>query len=134
MNGKYDDIISLPHYVSKTRTPMTMEARAAQFAPFAALSGHEEMIDETARYTDRHAELSDDEKEILSRRISQILMLPLESRPLTTLTYFRPDEKKGGGYYLRHTARILKIDSSAAALHLDDTTIIPLCLLTEVTA
>lgn len=132
MSSKYDDIINLPHYVSKTRTPMTLEARAAQFAPFAALSGHEEMIDETARYTDRRIELSDDEKEILSRRISQILMLPPESRPLTTLTFFRPDKNKGGGYYLRHTARIHKFDPALHLLHLDDSTLIPLPLLVNI--
>lgn len=104
--GKYDDIIDLPHYRSKFRTPMSMENRAAQFAPFAALSGHEEAISETARLTDRKIELTDSEK----IKISGIIQQAYNNGSLLRITYFCEDKFKRGGTYKSIRGRISVID------------------------
>lgn len=88
--SRYDDIINLPHHVSKTRKPMPMINRAAQFAPFAALTGHDEAIAETARQTAPRRILSSDEQEILSKRLAYAID-HIGERPNFTFTYFIPD-------------------------------------------
>lgn len=93
--SRYDDIINLPHHVSKTRTPMSMENRAAQFAPFAALTGHDAAIAETARLTSEKPELSTEELDKLSRR----LVYAIEKDATIRITYFQPDSFKHGGSY-----------------------------------
>lgn len=100
--SKYDDIINLPHHVSPTRKPMPMEARAAQFAPFAALNGHEDAINETARLTDARTELSPDEQKQLSLTLSLALAKDAE----VLVTYFLPDPFKSGGRYVQRRGRI----------------------------
>ena len=108
--SRYDDIINLPHHVSKTRKPMPMINRAAQFAPFAALTGHDEAIAETARQTTPKQILSSDEQEILSKRLAYAID-HISERPNLTFTYFIPDTLKDGGRYVTITGVIRKYDA-----------------------
>lgn len=108
--SKYDDIIHLPHHVSRTRKPMPMINRAAQFAPFAALIGHDEAITETARQTTPKRILSSDEQEILSKRLAYAID-HISERPNLTFTYFIPDTLKDGGRYVTITGVIRKYDA-----------------------
>lgn len=108
--SRYDDIINLPHHVSKTRKPMPMINRAAQFAPFAALTGHDEAIAETARQTAPRRILSSDEQEILSKRLAYAID-HIGERPNLTFTYFIPDTLKDGGRYVTITGVIRKYDA-----------------------
>lgn len=99
MKNQYDDIIHLPHHVSTTHQRMSNLDRAAQFAPFAALTGHEEAVKEVARRTNEKIELDESELEILNRKLQKINEnLPLK-QPIK-ITYYQPDEKKNGGKYL----------------------------------
>ena len=107
--SRYEDIIHLPHHVSKTRKPMPMINRAAQFAPFAALTGHDEAIAETARQTAPKRILSSDEQEILSKRLAYAIS-HIGERPNLTFTYFIPDMLKDGGKYVKITGVIRKYD------------------------
>ena len=113
--GKYDDIIGLPHHVSSTRPHMPMLDRAAQFQPFRAFTGHEDAVQETARYTDEKVELTEDEKALLDMEL-QRLSDDIASRPQVTLTCFRPDKRKSGGAYVTTTGRLKKIDDIEGAL------------------
>ena len=109
MDKNYDDIINLPHYVSKKRPQMSIEARSAQFAPFAALTGYDEQVKETSRLTDKRIELEDGQKEILNNKLLYILE-NINMKPEINFTYFVPDNKKSGGKYIERTAIIRKID------------------------
>lgn len=120
----YDDIINLPHYRSSKRQPMSMEARAAQFAPFAALSGHEEAIEETARFTDTKPELTDDELRMLSLRLNAAMSM--SPRPVVKIVFFRPDASKKGGAYMETKGRIAKVDQIDRLIVLEDKSVIPL--------
>lgn len=117
--SKYDDIIGLEHHVSKTRTPMPLINRAAQFAPFAALSGHEEAIEETARLTAPKKILSYDELKKLSRQIT-FAIEHLAERRTVSFTYFTPDDVKDGGRYSTITGVIKKLDEYTRLLYLED--------------
>lgn len=108
--GPYDDIIHLPHHRSQTHPPMPLQDRAAQFAPFAALTGYGAALHETARLTEQRAELTESEKAALDRRL-QLLSDRLADRPEITVTYFRPDERKEGGAYVTVTGTAKKIDA-----------------------
>lgn len=108
-NDQYNDIIDLPHHTSTTRPRMSMIDRAAQFSPFAALTGYDAAIKETGRLTDRRIELSEEERAVLDRKQS-ILMEHLFSRPEVTVTYFVPDEHKDGGAYVTVTGQAKKVD------------------------
>ena len=125
MSGKYDDIINLPHHVSKNRPQMSMSNRAAQFSPFAALTGFEDTINETARLTDEKINLSKDEKEMLDRW-QQFLIEKLSEHPSLTVIYFVPDEKKDGGAYVTVSGNLKKIDTFERWLQFTDGTKIPL--------
>ena len=116
---KYGDIIHLPHHVSSVHPHMPGSDRAAQFAPFAALTGYGDVIKETARQTDEGPDLSEDEKQELNYKIQLACALPGE-KPEIVLTYFVQDEKKSGGAY--HTARgkIRRIDPDAGQIILED--------------
>ena len=103
----YDNIIRLPHHVSSKHMHMTRADRAAQFAPFAALSGYGDEIDETARLTDHKIELSDDEKELLDVKLR---MLNDGLCKNAAITYFIPDGRKSGGCYRTETGVISRID------------------------
>ena len=109
MSGKYDDIIHLPHHVSQTHPQMPMYDRAAQFSPFAALTGYGAVIRETGRLTETRPELDEDARDELNRRLTLLAAL-LERRPLVTLTYFQPDARKEGGACLTITGIVRKID------------------------
>lgn len=109
MTGAYDDIINLPHHVSATRPRMTLIDRAAQFAPFAALTGYESAVKEAARLTDKRIELDEYEKEALSEKL-QLILEQLDECPEITVTYFQPDDKKDGGAYVALTGCVKKID------------------------
>jgi len=104
----YEDILYHPHHRSKKRIPMDVANRAAQFAPFAAVVGHREAVNETARYTDEKKELSEYEKEVISGRLLYIKEHPEENLQVE-VTYFVPDEKKSGGFYHKHTGVIARI-------------------------
>ena len=125
MSGPYDDIIHLSHPTSKNRPRMSIHDRAAQFSPFAALSGHAAAIAETARLTDRKLELDEDTKAELDRR-QAILLEHISERPEVTVTWFRPDERKSGGAYITTTGRLKKIDEIERVLVLTDGARIPL--------
>lgn len=120
--SRYDDIINLPHHVSETRTPMPMENRAAQFAPFAALTGHDDAIAETARLTSAKHELSPAESVKLSRK----LHYALEKEAVITITHFLPDAHKQGGSYRQITGKIKKISQQENLLILTDRRAVPL--------
>lgn len=116
---RYDDIINLPHHVSTTHTPMPVADRAAQFSPFAALTGYEDAIDETARLTQDWIELDENEKERLNEKFQQIRE-QLSTHPQVIFTYFEPDQKKQGGAYLTVEGRVKKIDEYRGAFILED--------------
>ena len=125
MAGNYDDIINLPHHISKKHRPMPREARAAQFAPFAALTGYESDVNEAARYTGKRRELGEYETERLNRRINEIRD-GIHGNTEVIITYFKPDEKKAGGEYLNIGGRVRKIDDYGRTLTLTSGTSIPL--------
>lgn len=108
MDLNYDDIINLPHHVSKRHPQMPMYKRAAQFAPFAALTGHAAAIREAARTTQEFREPAADRLEILNRRMAE-LRSRLAEQPQIVVTYFQPDSRKAGGRYVKVTGRLLKI-------------------------
>lgn len=110
MNMKdYSKIISLPHHQSATRKRMSNYDRAAQFAPFAALTGHDEAIKETARLTDDCIEMGEDRLGELSAKI-QLLIDKLSEQPEITVVYFVPDVRKSGGSYAEKTGIVRIID------------------------
>ena len=115
----YEDIINLHHHVSAVHPPMPLSDRAAQFAPFAALTGYGDVIKETQRLTDRKPELTPDEKAALDDKLRLACTLPGE-RPKIVITYFVPDEKKSGGAYHTVEGRIRRIDPDAGQLIMED--------------
>ena len=117
--GEYDDIINLPHHVSRKHPQMSIHDRAAQFAPFAALTGHGEAIAETARLTDRKIELDDYEKMKLDEKLL-ILQEHIMEMPEISVTYFCPDEKKEGGKYVPITKALRKINDMERTLLMED--------------
>ena len=125
MTGKYDDILRLPHHVSASRKPMSRLARAAQFAPFAALSGYVAEVQEAGRLTDQLIELDEYEKEMLNARL-QLLAQHLQEKWTVSAVYFQPDERKEGGAYVTRTGTVKKILLSERRLLLTDGTVIPL--------
>jgi len=125
MSGKYDDIIHLPHHVSRKHPRMSNHDRAAQFSPFAALTGFEAKINETARLTDKKLELDDYAKAQLDAKLQE-LRSRLAERPTVHLTYFKPDERKEGGSYESIHAVVRKIDPYERCLHLYSEEIIPI--------
>lgn len=124
-NHQYDDIIDLPHHVSATRPRMSMIDRAAQFSPFAALTGYDAAIKETGRLTDERIELSEESRIVLDRK-QQLLLDNLADRPEVSVTYFVPDERKSGGAYVTVTGQVKKVDEFERLLILTDGTKIPL--------
>ena len=125
MNGKYDEIMGLPHHVSKTRPQMPMSDRAAQFAPFAALTGYDSAIKETGRLTDERIELDVEALSALDMKY-QILMEALDEAPEVTITYFQPDERKAGGKYVSAVGTVKKIDDFERRITMRDGTRIPM--------
>lgn len=105
----YEDIIHLPHHVSSTRPQMPMQDRAAQFSPFAALTGFDTAIKEARRLTEEKIELDEEALNLLNRKL-QMLVDRLDEQPEVRLTYFKPDEKKSGGAYMTVTGKVKKVD------------------------
>ncbi len=126
MSGKYDDIIHLERPVSKRHSPMPAEARAAQFAPFAALTGYEAVIDEAARLTGRQRELDEDTKAEVNRRLSELAarIEPPRGPVQVRLTWFEPDGLKLGGAYRTETVTLRRIDQAYRLLELEDHSLI----------
>lgn len=124
MNGKYDKIMGLPHHVSKTRPQMPMSDRAAQFAPFAALTGYDAAIKESGRLTDERIELDVEALSALDMKY-QLLMEALDEAPEVTITYFQPDERKAGGKYVSAVGAVKKIDDFERRITMRDGTRIP---------
>lgn len=123
--SRYDDIIDLPHHVSDKRPQMSLHDRAAQFLPFAALTGYDDAVRESARVTDDRPELREDALELLDRRLS-LLEAELASRPEITVTYFLQDEKKQGGAFVNKTGVIRRIDGCERKLLFEDGSAIPI--------
>lgn len=124
-NHKYDSIINLPHHTSTKHPRMSMLNRAAQFSPFAALTGYDAAVKETARLTDQRVELDEYQKAALDERL-QIIQEHLKERPEITLTYFRPDERKSGGAYLTISGAVKKIDVYEKIIVMMDGTRVPI--------
>lgn len=131
MTGPYDDILHLPHPTSKNHPRMPIADRAAQFSPFAALTGHKAAIEETARVTERRIELDEDAKEQLDQTL-QLLLERIDEQPEITVTWFSPDKKKAGGQYHTATGKLKRIDSREGRLILTDGVQIPLEDLLEI--
>ncbi len=121
----YDDIIHLPHHVSKTRPQMSMHDRAAQFSAFAALVGFDAIIEETKRFTNSKVELSDYETEIINEKL-MILSDNLSLHPSVTVRFFLPDERKDGGEYITFRGTVKKIDPIGQVMIFMDGSKIPL--------
>lgn len=117
--GNYDDILHLPHHRSTVYPPMSLHDRAAQFAPFAALTGYGEAIDETARPTDRKLAVEETRAQELDTALARLAACA-DTCPTVTATYFVPDEKKDGGAYVTVTATVRKVDTFARLLVLAD--------------
>jgi len=109
MNGNYDDIINLEHPTPKRHPRMKRSDRAAQFSPFAALTGYEDAVTEAARTTEKRIELSEEEKIILNEKLV-FIMENKNASPIVTIRYFVPDKLKDGGEYLTVTDSISDID------------------------
>lgn len=121
----YDDIINLPHHVSERHPQMSMYNRAAQFAPFAALTGHDSAITEAARLTDAKQELSESDTEVLNRKLAFILQHIKDYIPVE-IVYFEPDGKKAGGSYRTKDGFIKDSDPLTGTLEMDDGSLIPI--------
>lgn len=130
MTNPYEDILHLLHHVSPTRPRMSMEDRAAQFSPFAALVGYDAAIDETARQTEAQIVLTEDRKAELDRVMQQLLR-QLDQRPAVQLRYFVPDERKAGGAYVTAVKQIRTFEPIARLLFFTDGTQIPLDRIVE---
>ena len=117
--GEYDDIIHLPHYEPKRHPRMPMAARAAQFAPFAAVAGHDAAIKEEGRITDSWTELGDTGNDELNRKMEQVITL-LPQHPTVTIEYFLPDSNKSGGSYQAASGQVKRIDEYERMIELMD--------------
>lgn len=130
ISHKYDDIINLPHHVSKKHPPMSLHDRAAQFSPFAALTGHKAAINEAARLTDKKQILSEDVIAKLNEQLN-LIKENIGTNQTVTITYFVPDDKKSGGAYISHTGVVKKIDEYNRTVVLTDKTVIPIEQISE---
>ncbi len=121
----YDDILDLPHHTSAAHPPMSAYDRAAQFSPFAALTGHDAAITETARLTETRVELDEYGKADLNRRLC-ILQDRMDEQPAVSITYFQPDTKKSGGAYITAAGCIKRMEEYTRAVVMQDDTRIPI--------
>lgn len=133
MKKNYNDIIDLPHHESKKHKPMSLEARAAQFAPFAALTGFSEEIQEAERLTSYKVESDENLKEILDRKL-QIIKEQINIKPLVIITYFIKDLKKDGGSYATTSGVIEKINEYTNTILLDNKTEISINEIVDITS
>lgn len=128
---RYDDIMDLPHHQSVSRPHMTLHDRAAQFAPFAALTGHEEAIEETARLTDSKIVLDETAIAAINAKLYEISQ-KLSEKLVVSITYFRPDAQKEGGAYLTDVGSVHKIDEEEKVLFMDSGIRIPMEQIVEI--
>ena len=127
---KYKDIINLPHHVSKKHPQLSKASYAAQFSPFAALTGYEGIISETARITNERVELGDKENDILNAKL-QVIGDHIKEHPEVKVTYFEKDKKKSGGAYLQRNASIKRIDDVERIMYFTDGTNLPIDDITD---
>lgn len=125
MSGTYDDIIALPHPEPRTHPRMSLHDRAAQFSPFAALTGHSAAIAETGRLTDSRITLDESEMARVDAALQRLREL-LPQAPAVSITYFVPDERKTGGSYQTITGVVRRIDTVNSVLLLTDQRAIPI--------
>lgn len=121
MNHRYDDIIGLPRHQSSKHQPMPRSGRAAQFAPFAALSGYDAAVQETARLTERQLEVDEEGLALMNEKLHALLEV-IHDQPEITITFFEPDTRKAGGAYISVTGRIRRIDEVRRLIILTDRT------------
>lgn len=131
ISHKYDDIINLPHHVSKKHPQMSLHDRAAQFSPFAALTGHKAAINEAARLTDKKQILSEDVIAKLNEQLN-LIKENIGTNPIVTITHFVPDNKKSGGAYISNTGVVKKIDEYNHTVIMTDKTVIPIEQISEI--
>ena len=132
MSNDYDDIINLPHYEPKYHPRMSMWNRAAQFAPFAALTGYDAAIQESNRVTDDWIDLGESDNEELNRKM-ELLLSKLSEQPNVTIEYFVPDEHKEGGSYQSYTGHVKRIDEYEQTMVMTDGKKIFLRMITNIT-
>lgn len=130
--GKYDDMLNMKRHVSTSHTPMAAENRAAQFAPFAALSGYDEAVKETGRLTGERIELDENLKEVIN---SKLLMIQdcIDEHHTISVTYFVPDKYKSGGRYETVTSSVKKLNIIDRRLIMSDGTDIPMNEIIDIT-
>lgn len=121
----YDDIINLPHHISTKHPRLSMEQRAAQFAPFAALTGYGDAVKETARITEDRIELNEEQKNKLDKKLLK-LENNISKNPRAIITYFVPDLKKSGGEYVTVVGNLKRIDRYRKVIILDNKKEIPI--------
>ena len=129
--GNYDDIINLKRPISK-HPKMSLYQRSAQFAPFAALTGYEDAIDETARLTNERIDLDEEAKMMLDAKL-QVIREQLSEKPLVTITYFVPDARKSGGKYITTAGNVKKIDDYKHLIIFDNGVEIPIDEIIDIT-
>lgn len=129
--SRYDDIIDLPHHVSRTRPQMSLHDRAAQFAPFAALVGYDDTVAETTRVTEEKPELDEQQQRELNERLTCLAERILD-QPLIHIRYFVPDAIKSGGSILELSGKLRKITPSARTITMSDGITIPLDNILEI--
>ena len=125
MRENYEDIINLPYHVSATKPQMSMIDRAAQFSPFAALTGYDAAIKETGRLTDEKIEMDEEALNILNMKF-QGLVDSMDDEPEVTFTYFKPDGRKAGGAYIEVTGRVKKVDDFERRIVMQNGTKMPM--------
>lgn len=125
MKGAYDDIINLPHHVSATHPHMPMKDRAAQFAPFAALTGYEDAVREAAQLTEGKVELTEDAQAALDAKLRPLTDGSMTGKEVT-LTWFQPDARKSGGTYVTTTGILKRVDPYEKSMVLADGRRIPI--------
>ena len=125
MSDRYDDMIYMQNPTPTRKPRMSLYERAAQFSPFAALTGYEDAVEETARLTDARLELSEDMKTILNEKM-QMIVDNMDADPIVTITYFVPDKKKEGGAYVDVTGIVKEIDEYERCIVMTDKKKIPI--------
>ena len=133
MRDRYQDMLHMPRPVSKSHSPMPISERAAQFAPFAALTGFEDIIAEAARLTTQRVELDEDAKQELDEKLRRLAeRIEQDREPVAAeLTWFEPDPLKLGGSYRTQTLRVRQVDRSFRLLELEDHSLIAFAQLLE---
>lgn len=129
--NNYADIMRHARYTLKKHRAMAIGNRAAQFAPFAALTGYEEAVDETARLTDAQRELTEDEQNTLNQKL-RMLAENESAHPAVSVTYFQPDARKSGGAYITAVGNLRFLDETEMLLRLTDSTAIPIPNITDI--